>query len=424
MTTPDTAILHSDAFRRESLSSERARVRWTIVALLIVGLAAVVREVLFTPDSLGRNLGLTVGLTVVAVGYEVAVLRLLVRAGDRELPPLHWRLNTICEALFPTLVLVAVLWMGTVDPYRTLSLPLMALYYLAVLLTTMRLQPRLCVLSGAVGAIGYWAVVAWTFVMHAPAPEGTVHPAVYATGGLMMLVAGLIAAAIAAKIRGYLIAAIEEAEQRQTERVRSRDTLIFGLAKLAEHRDTDTGAHLERISEYVVVLAEEMRGEHEMIDDAWIETLRVASSLHDIGKVGIPDAVLCKPGKLDDDERAVIQTHTRLGAETLRAIRERQGEDALLEMSERIAAEHHERWDGEGYPAGIGGDSIALAARIISVADVYDALTSKRVYKPAMSHEQALEIMLSGRGTQFDPGVVAALERAGARFDAIRRRHA
>jgi putative two-component system response regulator len=209
--------------------------------------------------------------------------------------------------------------------------------------------------------------------------------------------------------------ALHEAEKqrliqaRQADALKARNTLIFGLAKLAESRDSDTGEHLERIAAYCRVLGEQLRVKRPELTDEWIHNLQLGSSLHDIGKVGIPDQVLLKAGKLTEEERQVIQQHPRIGAEALGAIVDRGGGDDLLMMARNIAASHHERWDGKGYPAGISGEAIPLEARIVSVADVYDALTSARVYKPALSHEEALKIISAGKGTQFDPVVVEAL---------------
>jgi putative two-component system response regulator len=227
---------------------------------------------------------------------------------------------------------------------------------------------------------------------------------------------------VARQIRTHVEAALREEEARREILVNSRNTMIFGLAKLAEYRDTDTGTHLERIASYAELLAEALRDRFDEIDDEWIRTLAIASSMHDIGKVGIPDRVLCKPGRLEDDERKVIEEHPGLGADTLRAIHEKLSHDPLLEMSVLIAIGHHERWDGRGYPNGLKGDEIALAARIISVADVYDALTSERVYKAAMSHDEAVRIIREGRGTQFDPAVVEAFDQVHQRFNEVRQR--
>jgi len=214
----------------------------------------------------------------------------------------------------------------------------------------------------------------------------------------------------------------EEVERRTQQNLVARDALIMGLAKLADCRDNETGLHLERISEYSSVLAHKLAETMPEIDEAWIDRLRVASSMHDIGKVGLPDEILLKPGKLTPDERRRMQTHTTIGADTLLAIRIELGEDELLDMSIRIALEHHEKWDGTGYPMGLSGEQIALSARIVALADVYDALTSRRVYKDAFSHEKAREIIIEGRGSHFDPSVVDGFLSIEREFDDIRTR--
>lgn len=199
-----------------------------------------------------------------------------------------------------------------------------------------------------------------------------------------------------------------------------RNALIFGLAKLADYRDTDTGAHLERIGLYARVIADTMRPNHEEIDAKWIDRLVLASSLHDIGKVGIPDSILLKPGRLTDEERATMQKHTLIGADTLLAIRAKLGPDEFIDMGIEIALQHHEKWDGTGYPFGIERNEISLAARIVALADFYDAVTSKRVYKDAMSHEQVRNMICDLRGTHFDPEVVDAFMENEREFNTIR----
>jgi putative two-component system response regulator len=168
------------------------------------------------------------------------------------------------------------------------------------------------------------------------------------------------------------------------------------------------------------MLAEALQDEHDEIDDAWIENLRVAASLHDIGKVGIPDAVLLKEGRLSEAERTTIERHPTLGADTLLAIRQRLGADPLIEMSVQICLMHHEKWDGSGYPCAIAGKDIPLAARIVALADVYDALTTTRSYRKPMSHAEACRVIEKGRANHFDPGVVEAFGRVADRFDQIR----
>ena len=188
----------------------------------------------------------------------------------------------------------------------------------------------------------------------------------------------------------------------------SRDAVIFAMAKLAESRDTDTGKHLERICRYVEILGRHMAENTPEIDDDWVDIVTITAALHDIGKVGIPDAVLCKPGRLTDDERTIIQKHPMIGGDTLLALKRRVEQDSFLVTATEIAFAHHEKWDGSGYPFGLAGENIALAARIVAVADVYDALTCQRVYKKAMSHEQARTIIVEGSGSHFDPAVVEA----------------
>ncbi len=214
----------------------------------------------------------------------------------------------------------------------------------------------------------------------------------------------------------------DQVAERVDQAIRFRDAMILGLAKLADYRDTDTGTHLERIAEYCEILSRELAARDPTIDEAYIQRLRVASAMHDIGKVGVADEVLLKPGPLTDAERARMQQHCVTGADTLIAIRSRMGHDELVEMSIVVALEHHERWDGTGYPLGLAGEQIQLAARIVAVADVYDALTSERPYKEAMTHDAACEIIEGGRESHFDPVVVDAFVAARARIDIVRRR--
>lgn len=186
---------------------------------------------------------------------------------------------------------------------------------------------------------------------------------------------------------------------------------ILGLAKLAEYRDEATGAHLERIREYARLLAQELAVKPAYagyITPEYIEDIYNSSILHDIGKVGVPDAILLKPGKLSPDEFEIIKTHTTLGGDALRAVEEKLEGQSFLTLGKEIAYAHHEKWDGSGYPRGLKGEKIPLSARIVALADVYDALTSQRVYKEAFSHEKAKEIILKDRGTHFAHDVVEA----------------
>jgi len=211
-----------------------------------------------------------------------------------------------------------------------------------------------------------------------------------------------------------------EVERRTRKGLAIRNGLIFGLAKLADYRDTDTGRHLERICRYCEILARELKQDFAEIDEPWIDLLKLASSMHDIGKVGIPDSILLKPGGLSDQERRQMQTHTLIGSDTLIAIRRRVGDDDLINMGVQVALEHHERWDGTGYPYGLKAEEIALSARIVALADMYDALTSQRVYKAAMSHEEACRIIRDARGSHFDPRIVDAFDRVADTFSRAR----
>lgn len=411
-------IIESASFRLAILRSERVRVYWTLALLLALFAFAFARDLMTAAASFSM---LTLALLfVVSVGYEIYMLVSIGRWLRAGTPPSErvWLMNVVAEALFPTAVVLVATLSPSGGPYRALVMPAVYLYFLLFTLSTLRLRPDLCRLSGIVAAAGYLGAIILTALLYrTPTPEmGASSLAFYLTGVFFILVGGFAAAAVAGQIRGHVVVAMREAQAR----LDSRNTVIFGLAKLAEYRDTDTGTHLERIAEYGAILAEAMGSRVPEINEAWIKDLRLASSMHDIGKVGIPDSVLCKPGRLTDDERAVMQRHPGLGAETLNAIHEKLRADPLLEMSIRIAMGHHERWDGKGYPNGIAGDEIDLAARIISVADVYDALTSKRVYKEAMEHGRACEIIREGRGTQFDPAVVDAFDEVAARFDEVR----
>jgi len=189
----------------------------------------------------------------------------------------------------------------------------------------------------------------------------------------------------------------------------SQMATIFALVKLSESRDDDTGAHIERTSSLCRLIAEKLRAlphHPDIIDDNYINNIHMASPLHDIGKVGIPDAILLKPGKLTPPEFEIMKTHTILGFETLSQVQKRYTQNSFLKMGMDIAKYHHEKWDGTGYPQGLSGEGIPLSARIMALADVYDALRSKRVYKEAFSHEESSAIIEEGSGKHFDPLII------------------
>ncbi len=206
---------------------------------------------------------------------------------------------------------------------------------------------------------------------------------------------------------------------RAAERIlalEGRDLLIFSLAKLAESRDPDTGSHLERIRQYSRLLAEHLSQTSDVVDGEFVQMIYLTSPLHDIGKVGIPDEVLNNPGRLSPDEFKIMQEHAAIGGKTLDAVAEMDSNLGFLKMARDIAWCHHEKVDGSGYPNGLVGHDIPLSARIVSLADVYDALTSKRVYKEAFSHEKSRNIILEGSGSHFDPAVVDAFRAKESAF--------
>src|ERR1043165_2403751 len=204
----------------------------------------------------------------------------------------------------------------------------------------------------------------------------------------------------------------------------TREMALFALAKLAESRDNETGAHLERVREYARLLARELQARScPGVDEEFVRNIYLTSPLHDIGKVGVPDAVLLKPARLDDREFRMMRPHTTIGAETLDAVLKFNPGHEFLRMARDIALTHHEQWSGGGYPRGLIGEDIPLAGRIVALADVYDALTSKRVYKGAVPHEIARGIIIDGSGKHFDPALVRAFLSLEAQFEAVRSRY-
>jgi putative two-component system response regulator len=197
---------------------------------------------------------------------------------------------------------------------------------------------------------------------------------------------------------------------------------IFALAKLAESRDSDTGRHLERVQMLCRLLAVEMSLWPEYSDTItpdYVQNIVQASPLHDIGKVAIPDSTLLKPGKLTAEEFAVMKTHTVHGAETLQLVLDKHPANPFIRMGIEIARSHHEKWDGSGYPDGLRGTEIPLSARIMSVADYYDALRSQRCYKSAYSHEESRDLIVRETGKHFDPNVVDAFRNVEGNFRQI-----
>lgn len=215
-----------------------------------------------------------------------------------------------------------------------------------------------------------------------------------------------------------------EINRQSRDLMATRDAVIFGMAKLSESRDADTGQHLNRIRHYVDLLARQLRTDssalRNIITDEWIDDLGLSSALHDIGKVGVPDAILLKPGKLTEEEFQQIKRHTTIGGDCLFQIEKRLCESNFLMLAREIAYAHHEWWNGQGYPLGLAGEAIPLSARIVALADVYDALTSNRPYKPALPHKEVIKVIRGRRGTHFEPTIVDAFMAVEHHFDRLR----
>jgi HD-GYP domain-containing protein (c-di-GMP phosphodiesterase class II) len=200
---------------------------------------------------------------------------------------------------------------------------------------------------------------------------------------------------------------------------RTQRAVMYGLAHLSESRDPATGEHLRRMKHLARALAEALQTHpnyRTAVTPEFIKQFEISAMLHDIGKVGISDAILLKPGKLTQEERHEMQQHPLISSQCLRRIEEKLGAANFLEMAHEIALYHHERWDGLGYPFGRRGAAIPLSARIVAIADVYDALVSERVYKPAFPHEQCVAMIREGAGTQFDPELVKVFLSIERRF--------
>jgi putative two-component system response regulator len=218
--------------------------------------------------------------------------------------------------------------------------------------------------------------------------------------------------------RRHLVIASQRHEQELEQKVSERTAearatqaeITLRLVAAAEHRDEETGAHVKRIGLYASAIVAQLGWRGRALED-----MRLAAPMHDIGKIGVPDAVLRKSGKLTAEEFEIIKTHTAIGAQILAG-----ATSPLLRMAGEIALSHHEKWDGSGYPHGLVGEAIPLSARPVAVADVYDAMTHDRIYRPAIPETQALEVMRAGRGRHFDPVVFDALMEVLSQFRKIR----
>ncbi|MDQ4132681.1 MAG: response regulator [Actinomycetota bacterium] len=218
---------------------------------------------------------------------------------------------------------------------------------------------------------------------------------------------------IVAERTSALAQAVERLERSEAQLRESTEITVRALARAIEGRDVETGQHIERMSRYAVLLAR-----HCGLPEETCALIRLASPMHDVGKIGVPDGILFKPGKLSMGEYDVIKQHPELGYEILS-----KSEEPLMAMAASIARSHHERWDGSGYPHGLAGTQIPLEGRICAVADVFDAIVSRRVYKPALPLETALQMLSDGRGTQFDGDIVDILLERVDEVEAIQEQY-
>ena len=220
---------------------------------------------------------------------------------------------------------------------------------------------------------------------------------------------------------------VAEVSKRSRELEFSQDVTILALASLAETRDNETGNHLRRTQAYIRLLAEDLERHPRFslkLTPGNIDLIYKSAPLHDIGKVGIPDEILLKPGKLTADEFEIMKTHTTLGLEAIEKTERVIGRSApFLAFAKEIAGSHQEKWDGSGYPKGLAGESIPISARLMAVADVYDALVSVRPYKEPFSHTQACNLISEGRGKNFDPDIVDAFLKINSKFEDIAQKY-
>jgi response regulator RpfG family c-di-GMP phosphodiesterase len=229
------------------------------------------------------------------------------------------------------------------------------------------------------------------------------------------------------KLHGELLAANRDLEQavlaRDGDLIHARNALVLGLAELVAYRDNETGDHLLRLTRYSRVLAETAAASPSFagqIDANFLQMLECCAPLHDIGKAGVPDQILLKPGKLTPDEFAIMKTHTTIGADVLQQVAKKHGfARGFLTMAIDITRHHHERFDGEGYPDRLAGDCIPLAARIVTIADVYDAMRCRRVYKSAMPHADVVRIMTRESDGHFDPALLQVFEQCADQFEQL-----
>lgn len=355
-----------------------------------------------------------------AVPFFIAYLRSVF---PRELPLPVLRVFQMIGAVFCAIVFVTppIVFTHSVQPYQIVTIA-SGVFTVFVLVRALRRRRDGALILLFAFIVLFAAVI--NDILHANQIVHTVFLLPLGTWVFVMSQAFLITRRFAVSFR--IAESLNDSLQQSDEQLkRSRIGLVVGLAKLAETRDQDTGSHLERIAEYSLILAQGLKTRNryrDYIGDRYLEDLRQASILHDIGKVGVPDAVLLKPGKLTPEEFEEIKKHPIIGGDAISSVESRIGVQSFLTLGKEIAYSHHEKWDGTGYPNGLAGNDIPLSARIVALADVYDALTSSRPYKAAFSHEKALAIIVADRGTHFDSEIVDVFLEIESVFIAVRKR--
>jgi hypothetical protein len=317
---------------------------------------------------------------VMAAAVLLPQLRRLIERGNADVLMTSWCCAFV--ALATTLCLLD----------RELASPFVGVFFVSVAFAAISLPKRLVIFVSALNVLAL-GLVGLDQVLDA----GT------SISALVLWAAGLIATALVGS--GV---STDRAERAGALR-QSQEEIVHRLARVVEFRDSDTGGHVERMSRYSVLIAQELGWSPEHCHE-----LRLAAALHDVGKVAVPDGILLKPGRLTAEERQTMQRHCRAGFDMLTG-----SDSTLLNLGAEIALTHHERYDGAGYPSGLRGEDIPLEGRIVAVADVFDALTSARVYKEAIAIPDAVQIIADGRATQFDPAVVNAFLRQIDRVTAL-----
>jgi response regulator RpfG family c-di-GMP phosphodiesterase len=315
-------------------------------------------------------------------------------------------------------ILTSVIAAAFITYYAPNSISFLNFFFLPVILAGYYVGVRLSV-PGAVFCVCVVLLYAALSPEQFKSPQDTAQVIFFMlTWGCFLILAGALVGKQQEKIlaeQAQLVALNAEISEANEKLKKARVETVLGMATLSEYRDHDTGLHLQRVSHLCRILADELRRTPPLdsyITVEYVEDLVLSSVLHDIGKVGVPDSVLLKPGRLTEEEFEAVKAHSLVGGDALDAVEKRMDGRSFFTLGKQIAYCHHERWDGKGYPRGLSGDAIPLSARIVAVADTYDAITSDRVYRAALPHEEAMRRILKGRGTQFDPGVVDALVAA------------